>query len=131
MSNTKGLDGFVSMLVNNLIGDSYDKVVIGNISEELRKKFKAMHKRKDDLEKELSTRKDILQAEMELALYKEFNTRMDEFDDEKVELWTMATNELGVDPDGNYSVNHQNGVVSKKIKKGENPFMDVNKGRKN
>jgi hypothetical protein len=90
-----------------------------------------MHRKKENVEKELETRKEILQSEMELVLYKEFREKMEVFDDEKTSLWDEATKELGVDPEENYSVDFKSGVVSRKVRKerGTNPFENVGKKR--
>jgi hypothetical protein len=131
MGMHEGLDGIASILAKVIMDQSYEKTPVGNISKELCSKFRDMHRKKEDVEKELETRKDILQSEMELALYKEFREKMESFDDEKTSLWEEATKELGVDPEENYSVDFKTGVVSKKVKKerGNNPFENVGKKR--
>jgi hypothetical protein len=131
MANLEGLDGFANILTKVIMEQSYEKVPVGNISKELCLKFRDMHRKKDEVEKELETRKEILQAEMELKLYKEFREKMETFDEEKSLLWDEATKELGVDPEDSYSVDFKVGIVSKKVKKerGSNPFENVGKKR--
>jgi hypothetical protein len=131
MGMHEGLDGIANILSKVIMDQAYEKIPVGNISKELCSKFRDMHRKKEAVEKELETRKEILQSEMELVLYKEFREKMEVFDDEKTSLWDEATKELGVDPEENYSVDFKSGVVSRKVRKerGTNPFENVGKKR--
>lgn len=119
MSNPK-FDDLLNILGKAISDSSYDKVDIGSISDELRKRFIKMGKDKEILGQEMKTRKEILESELELKLFKEFNERIDGYDELKTELWEAAEKELGLPSDGNYSMNFKTGVVSKKVQK-KNP----------
>lgn len=125
MSEQDGLRDLLEFLESISPEMETEKVAIGKISEELRLRFTAMKKERDNLRKELSTRKDILEAEMKLKLYQEFNDRSDSNMDEKSACWDLATKELNLNPDGNWTVDFKTGILSEKVSKKEQKESDL------
>jgi hypothetical protein len=132
MAKFDGLDSLFEMLGSAISDSQYDKVTIGKISETLRVRFAKMGKEKEMIAREMKTRKEILEAEMELKLYKEFNDRAETHSEEKDACWLAATKELGVSDDGRYSCNFKDGTISEKVPKKNAPDnIFTNPHRKN
>jgi hypothetical protein len=96
-----------------------EKKEIGSISKDLLLRFQKMIKEKDKLTNEMEVQMDVYKSEMELKMLKEFGDRVDYFTNLKDELWLEITNELDVPEERDYSLNNKTGIVSEKIKKGD------------
>ena len=133
MAISDGLDGLLEMIGSVISDTQYDKVTIGKISETLRIRFSKMGKEKEMIAREMKTRKEILEAEMELKLFKEFNERIEAHSEEKDACWIAATKELNIPEEGRYSCNFKDGTISEKVSKKDapdNPFTNPNKKKR-
>ena len=133
MSKFEGLDSLFELISNSITDSQYDKVTIGKISETLRVRFAKMGKEKEMIVREMKTRKEILEAEMELKLFKEFNERIEAHSEEKDACWIAATKELNIPEEGRYSCNFKDGTISEKVSKKDapdNPFTNPNKKKR-
>lgn len=132
MAKFDGLDSLFEMLGSAISDTQYDKITVGKISETLRIRFAKMGKEKEMTAREMEARKEVLEAEMELKLYKEFNERIEAHSDEKDACWLAATKELNVSDDGRYSCNFKDGTISEKVPKKNMPDnIFTNPNRKN
>jgi len=133
MSKFEGLDSLFELISNSITDSQYDKVTIGKISENLRVRFAKMGKEKEMIAREMKTRKEILEAEMELKLFKEFSERIEAHSDEKDACWLAASRELNIPEEGRYSCNFKDGTISEKVTKKDvpdNPFTNPNKKKR-
>lgn len=121
MSKNDGLNGLLEMIGSAMSDSEFDKVPIGKISEKLRLRFVKQNKEKDLIEREMKTRKEILEAEIKLQLFKEFNDRIEAHSEEKDACWVEVTTELNIPEDRRYSCNFREGIISEKVPKKDGP----------
>lgn len=121
---------FISGLLNAIVQDikngaDYEHVEIGKVSNELKNKYRKLIQAKEDLSQEMKVRKEVLEAELELQLYREFNDRIEEHKDQKDAMWMEIEKELGITEDKDLTIDRKTGMVSEKIKKTKSPEQNA------
>ena len=96
---------------------------IGTISEELRQEIKNIHRDRSYLRDEKEIKIEELAREAKRTISELFDDREEELQDRHDAMWNKIYAEIGAEPSkSGYSVNPRTGVVSRKIKKGTDPF---------
>lgn len=89
------------------------KTLVGNVSEEIQREYRAYKGEKETLEEEMELRMQQLKIEVEQKMHKEFNQRMKMIGEKHHFIWSKITRELDLDKKENFNINPDDGSVYK------------------